>query len=208
MSQFKARLTVVLKADDVVVAESENSVLWQQVLSAINGGAMETPSPSPPPISTAATNLIPVVTSNKSGMALQQFATKVGASLDAVVGACDPKTSEPLLHLDMHAWSAVKQQLPERGSRALSPIAVAGTLLVVWCKEAGLATPTQSQAQKVLATIDLNDKNPSRGIRSSPWLQARHGGQIVLNPAQIQKALLLVKCFCTQDWKAWNSSEE
>ena len=35
---MKAKLTVTLKADEVVVAEAEDPVLWQKVLSTIQGG--------------------------------------------------------------------------------------------------------------------------------------------------------------------------
>ena len=35
---MKAKLTVTLKADEVVVAEAEDPVLWQKVLLAIQGG--------------------------------------------------------------------------------------------------------------------------------------------------------------------------
>ena len=213
MSQFKARLSVVLKANEVVVAESEDPGLWQRVLAAINSGSTDSlgalPAEAPgqmvtPPPAEAAS----VGSTTKGNGPLSQFAARLGLTSETVEGACAPTLKEPFLHLDMHAWSAVKQQLPERGTKALSPIAVAGTLLALWAKEAGLATPTQSQALKVLATISLQDKNPSRGIRSSTWLQARPGGQIVLNPASIQKALLLAKCFCSQDWKPWKATED
>jgi hypothetical protein len=48
----------------------------------------------------------------------------------------------------------------------------------------GLRNPTQAQAQAVLNTINIRDKNASIGIRGAGWLQSRPGGEIVLNPAQ------------------------
>jgi hypothetical protein len=211
MSLIKARLSVTLHANDVVVAESEDPALWQQVFSAINrgivpklpmlGSSLELPDSSGAPE-------LPLVDSGDLSTPLGKLATTLGVSSQELIGACDPQSSEPYLHLDMHAWAAVKSQLPERGAKALSPIAVAGTLLALWTKEAGLGTATQAQAQKVLATISLQDKNPTRGIRSAAWLQARAGGQIVLNPAAIQKAILLAKCYCKQDWKPWIAADE
>ncbi len=215
MSSIRARLTVVLKAEEVVVAESADADLWQRVLFAINTGeSFESElvrgvnSAVTPPLRDEL-GQPPITTGRQTADSpIDNLARKLGVTPEQVEGACAPSISDPFMHLDMHAWSAVKSQLPERGAKALSPIAVAGTLLALWFKEASIGTATQSHAHKVLATISLQDKNPTRGIRSATWLQSRPGGQIVLNPAAIQKAILLARCFCVQDWKAWNTAEE
>lgn len=211
VSNLKARLSVVLKADDVVVAESDDAALWQRVLLAINtSDAPGMELKDPPHRDVPLPDLLKPSGDRGSGKAsaAERFADSLGLAPDVVVGACDPKEQEPYLHLDMHAWSAVKSQLPARGSKALSPIVVAGTMLALWAKTAGLAQASQGAVHKVLATISLQDKNPTRGLRSCSWLQTRQGGQIVLNPAEITTALLLAKCFCSKDWSPWNNREE
>ena len=215
MSQLKARLTVVLKADDVIVAEAENALLWQRVLKAINSGNTDlfedAAKPTSPPVTDfpqpPAESPQTEVNSDIAKSAVGKFSLQLGLQSNVVIGACDPNTTEPYLQLDMHNWSAVKTQLPERGLSALSPVVVAATLLGLWFRAANLGNPTQAQAQKVLATINVQDKNPSRGIKSAPWLQARPGGQVLINAAQVEKAILLAKCFCSKDWKPWKSVE-
>jgi hypothetical protein len=119
-------------------------------------------------------------------------------------GALSPTTQTPYLTLDVHCWEKMKKQLVGTGVSSIAALAVAGTLLVIWCRIAGLESPTQSQAQAVLATIEVRDKNASRSIRNASWLQSRPGGQILINPAENSKALLLARCFCTGDWSTWN----
>lgn len=119
----------------------------------------------------------------------------IGVSEHELVGALDPKNESPYLHLDVHCWEAMKKQTPQRGPGAVSPTALAGTLLCLWFKEAGLGHPTQGQSLEVLKTIGISDRNPSRGVRSAKWLQARSGGAIVLNPAQISKAIEVAREF-------------
>jgi hypothetical protein len=97
----------------------------------------------------------------------------------------------------------MKKQLGKRGPTAVSAIVAAATLLGLWFQKAELGNPTQAQAQGVLGTINITDKNASRSIQNTSWLQGRSGGQIVLNPAEISRAVRLAKCFCTKDWATW-----
>ena len=46
MTAVKAKLMVILKADEVVVAEVEDPVLWQHALTVIHGGKPELPGPN------------------------------------------------------------------------------------------------------------------------------------------------------------------
>jgi hypothetical protein len=122
-------------------------------------------------------------------------------------GAISPTTEPPYLRLDVHCWGEMKKQLAGGGPRAISALAVAGTLLALWCRDADLETPTQSRAKDVLEVLNIEDKNPSRAVRNANWLQSRPGGQIVINPAQNPKAVLLAKCFCTGDWSEWKNQQ-
>jgi hypothetical protein len=211
VSQLKARLCVVLKADDVVVAEAEDALLWQRVLKAINSGSTDLGDAAPSQRRAAAPDggEPPTVTtedSSDSDSMIGKLARQLGVGENIVAGACDPTIAEPYLHLDMHNWSAVKTQLPPRGASALSPIVVASTLLALWFRAANQGNPTQAHAHRVLATINVQDKNATRGLKAAPWLQTRSGGQVVINAAQIERAVLLAKCFCLKDWKPWKAA--
>lgn len=194
----KAKLIIILKADNTVVSEVEDPILWQKVLSAIHSGSASDISHSKEQnkdIDTAQQQ-----TKHRNGDALARLATHIGVTTEQLKGALDPSLDAPYLHLDRHCWEAMKRNTPGRGVGALSPTAVAGTLLALWFNEAGLGNPTQSQAMGVLKGIGIIDKNPSRGIKSTPWLQGRAGGVIVINPAQISKASSVARSFCTKTW--------
>ena len=169
---FKAKLKVVLQADNTVVAESEDATLWQKVLLSINSGS---PDLGPLEVAPSMSNLKALNVPASSGDAIGRFAKELGLPREEVEGACAPVEEEPFLRLDKHCWEAMKRQTGERGPSAYSPIAVASTLLALWFKAAELGNVTQAQAQAVLATIDVRDQNPARGIDRSEWLQSRPG---------------------------------
>lgn len=196
MAEKKAKLVVILKANDTVVLEVENPFLWQQVLASTQNesaaqGAFATPE----------AHFVTQHSVTESTLHVGKFAKSIGVTLDEVVGALDPSTETPYLHLDVHCWEAMKKQTPPRGPSAMSPVAVAGTLLALWFREAGLGHPTQAQAQEVLDTINAKDNNPSRGVKSAKWLQARRGGTIMINPSQNSRAVQIAKAFCVKKWK-------
>lgn len=208
MAQVKAKLRIVLTADDTVVAEAEDPVLWQRVLVAINAKGAERDS-------------INVAQSNSSGIAgaanefgggadsslaamecVNKFAGLLGLDVETVVGSCAPSMEAPYLHLDPHCWEAMKKQTGERGRNSMSPIALASTLLALWFRAANLGNATQKAAQVVLGTLGLRDQNASRGLQGSDWLQTRSGGVVIVNPAKNSKALLIAKSYCSKDWKS------
>ncbi|MCU0648856.1 MAG: hypothetical protein MUF00_12720 [Gemmatimonadaceae bacterium] len=204
MIAVKAKLKVVLQADEVVVAEVEDSGLWQRVLAAINAGerptiatAVDLGAP------TAPGDLLPSTldASPAPDDAVGKLAHRLGLTREVVQGACSPDTNAPFLHLDVHRWEDMKRQTPARGPGSVSPIALASTLLALWFREANLGNPTQAQAQAVLATINLRDPNATRGIGKADWLQSRAGGFVMLNPANVSKATAMVKAFCSGKWK-------
>jgi hypothetical protein len=212
MTSLKAKLRVILMADEVVVAEAEDASLWQRVLSVINGGKSEIISdalksgsqesekdpPDPAGIHSGGPS--------KRAEAIDQLSQQLGIETASVQGACSPIAEAPFLHLDPHCWEEMKKQLPQRGSLAVPPIVAAATLLALWFRAASLGNLTQAQAKQVLGTINLADPNASRSLKNTSWLQGRPGAQIVLNPAEISKAVKLAKCFCTKDWAAWKES--
>ena len=207
MTSVKAVLTVVLKANDVVVAEAEDSVLWQRVLTAIQGqnkgellGGVAAGPLLPAESAGVAQTPASFATSNDP---IEKLARELGLERSMIDGALSPTIEAPFLRLNSHNWEAMRRQLPARGSSALSPIAAAATLLALWFRAAGLGNPTQSQALATLREIGEDDKNPSRGVRAATWLIARPGGQVQLNASEISTAIKLGKAFCAKQWKDW-----
>jgi len=213
MNALKANLRVILQANDTVVAESEDPLLWQRVFAAITGATGERQSGvEPNPLRESLT-----VTHEKShssqaetsagGDAVAKLAEQLGITRAELEGACSPNLESPYLHLDSHCWEEMKRQTPERGPNAISPISLSATLLVLWFRVSGLGNATQAQAQEVLGTINLRDPNASRGIQRAEWLQSRPGGVIVLNPAQTSRAMSLARSFCTKRWNQPRTEE-
>jgi hypothetical protein len=185
----KAALRLVLMADETVVAESEDAGLWQKVLVAVNGGQ------------TAATlaGSQPEAPGLDGDVSVVQFAQELGVEVAQLRGACDPRIDPPYLTLDTRSWAALKKNTPKRGRGAVSPMALAATMLALWFRAAKLGTPTQAQAKVVLDALGATDKNPSRAIKLSDWLQARPGGVVAINPAQITRATQVARAFCLKE---------
>lgn len=211
MSGVKAKLKVVLQADETVVAESDDPALWQRILVAINGGNANVEPPAPMGAATGdVSGRAAPPFSPEDDDAVSKLARSLGTTGDNVQGACSPSTEAPFLTLDMHCWNAMKEQTPARGVGSVSPMAVAATLLTLWKQSAKLGPATQAEAQKVLGTINLRDSNAGRSVQAADWLQGRPGGVIVINPARIKRAVSIAKAFCTQDWRtdqAWRGTQ-
>lgn len=203
----KASLRVVLLANEITVAESEDPALWQYNLAAITGGpkppeqphnAVQRPLPDTDRSSEQHTD---TNGNNGNGAAVAggvgRLAVDLGLDETVLQAACDPMTEPPYMHLDVRAWAEFKRNTPARGPSAVPPIVLAATLLVLWFRTARLGPVTVTQAQAVLATIDARDKNPARGLRNCDWLQTRDD-VIRLNPARFERAVAVARAFCTQ----------
>ena len=183
---FKATLKIILKADETIVAESEDSKLWQDILAAINiKGTLITENPGS----------LPNRDNNKDKDPIQLFANEIGVEKKVLIGACSPSFDKPFIHLDKHYWEAVKKGLPERGKKAISDVAIAGTMLVLWKEKAKLGDTLQIEIAKVLGTIGATPNNPKRSIENCEWLQLR-GEKVTINPSQTSKAINIVKAYC------------
>lgn len=214
MTSVKAKLVVVLKADDVVVAEVDDPQLWQAALSVINGGA----GGLVPSAALAAPLLrmgerVPVPPGSPGGSGpvsaepIDRLASELNVDRAVIEGALSPSFEPPYIHLNSHNWEAMRKQLPVRGPSAISSIGAAATLTALWFRTAGLGNPTQAQALEVLETIGETDRNPSRGVRAATWLIARPGGQIQLNASEISMANKLGTAFCQKSWSGWGKSK-
>lgn len=199
-----AQLKVVLKADDTIVAESNNPALWHQILIALNTSS-STLHPAAPPSDKASNSPLQQIApaTNKThatptGNTISTFAIELGVSDEVLIGACDPQVSAPLIHLNEHHWEALKACTPKRGPGAVAPATLAATILVLWCQKNQLPPPTRQTIQETLATIHLSDKRVERSIKNCEWLQLR-GNNIVLNPASTSRALQLATAYCRKE---------
>lgn len=194
-----AKLKIQLLANDVLVAESEDAALWQKVLAKMQGqrgisdpeedGDLESETPA----------VRRRVRPSAGSGGVSGLAAELGIEEDLVVGACEPSSEAPYIHLDSHCWEALKQNTPPRGAKAVSAINLAGTLLCLWFRHAKIdGRPTQAQAKAVLATIGVQEANPTRALTNCEWLQSRGGGSIQINPARMSRAIAVARAFCSQ----------
>jgi hypothetical protein len=201
----KAKLKVVLHANDIEVAETEDQSLWQEVLAAIQSDASHLPSRRYPAQEEEDDGKRdrPKGTSS-AGPAIDEFAQCLGIKKDVLVGALRPTKDGPLLHLDESYWETFKKNTGTRGPGAHPPIVVAATALALWFKYGKLGKPTKTQAHVVLATINLRDKNPGRSFKNCEWLQVK-GEHININPAKLSMAITLTRAFCQQKKPCWDN---
>lgn len=192
---IKAELKIVLQANDTIVAESTDPVLWQKVLAAINMPKDETKEN----IALSSETEIHEDALQRKGP-IENFAKELGVSVELIKGACGPSESSPFIHLDKHHWEAMKKGTPARGPKSISAIVLASTLLILWKEKNKLAGVTLKEAQKVLGTLGLRDNHPQRALQSCEWLQMR-GSNIIINPAQTSKAIALARAYCTKEHK-------
>jgi len=190
---LKAKLKIVLQANDIVVAESEDPVLWQRVLVSIN--SPESGIQIPDADSTGSGLPSFDSTSDTSGSAVDVFAKQLDIDKKVLAGACSPSETKPFIYLDNHHWEALKKNTPERGLSAINGTTLAATLLVFWKSAAKLGDTMLKEAAGVLGTIDVASKNPSRSVKNCQWLQIRNG-VVVLNPAEISKAIIVARAYC------------
>lgn len=180
---IKANLVVRLFAGDVLVAETADAVLWNQVLARITGGGE------------ARDSLGAGLDEGSGESSIERLAAELGLEVAEVEGALDPDSEPPFLRLDAKTWERFTEATPSRGQNAVPSIVLAVTALAVWFDVLGLGLPTQAQAQRVLGTIHVTDKNPSRGIRNCEWLRSRGEG-VAINPARASKGYAVVRAYC------------
>lgn len=214
MTSLKASLSVILKANDIVVAEIEDAKMWQDILSVINGTKRNIFEPdatlSPPPGAPRGglgSRILPMqhrgTVTPTGDHNVDAFAAELSVDPAILLGALSPSDDAPFLTLDVHCWEEMKSSLGDRGKNAVAAIVVGATLLALWFRQTGTPHLTQKHILDVLGTINVADRNPGRGLDNAQWLNRRPGGNVVLNPAQISKAKLFATSFCSKDWTAW-----
>lgn len=194
---MKAKLSVILKAGEEIVAESDDAELWQRVLSAILGKPAKPLDPAPAESGqaegTSGSGL------GSDGTLLERFANFLKVDVNQLQGACDPVEEEPFMHLDHSAWADWRKRTPERGRAALSAVGIAATLLTLWFKEMKLGNVTFAQISKVLDEIGATYTNPTRSVKNCTWLQLKGNDQVRLHPSHIDKAVAAAQSFIASD---------
>lgn len=206
---FEASPKIVLKADEVTVAESEDVELWQYVLSKLSeegsptGRTAKSDQESAVPEGESKTNSLfsdpeEAESSSEREEVVARFSERLSVERDVLKGACDPRLEPPYIHLDKHRWQQLKKELPSRGPNAIPSIVIAASILAIWLDTAKLEDPTVDEAQSVLKTIDTRDRNPGRGFSNCQWLQKRDG-EITLDPAKIDMAVTVARAYCKEE---------
>lgn len=188
---IKADLEIRLLAGDLVIAVTRDPVLWQRVLAAITGSDasstedIEIPHPS---------RIGEAEDESKPGP-LRGLAEELELPPPVVQTALAPSEDPPYIQLDSRTWGAFKKNFPARGKQAVSATALALTALALWFDRLGVDPPRIDQAQKVLNTIHVQGKNPTRSVKNCAWLQQRRN-LVIISPAEIPEALAVLRAFC------------
>ena len=195
-SALKASLKVQLLANEVLVAESDDPGLWQDILTSIHTGQPIKKGEAGKSSGTGADQS--TVDQPAKNSPISRFAADVGITADDVVAACHPTNEPPYIMLDDHYWEMFKKNIPARGPNSVATIALPAALLSLWMKHAKIDTGfTTKECKDVLSTIHVEDKNVSRSIKNTEWLQ-RRGESLIVNPTMRSKAIKLVKAYCTR----------
>lgn len=197
----KAKLKVVLYADDHVVAESEDAAFWGRVLSAVSSAnpsaSLEENDVQEPKWTAGRKPGSTTASADDVGgpPEVRRLAKELGVSLPVLQGACSPETEQPYIHLDTHCFEAFKKNTGARGPAAIPNVTLAATLLVLWKKHGKLGDLGVAEVQAVLDTLHLRGPNAARSLKNCRWLQYR-SGRVTLHPAEASRALAVAKAFC------------
>jgi len=199
---IKARLKLTLTADDVVVAESDDTRIWQAAFQAIQGANAEQVLGVSAPEQDEGIAWVP----EEERTAILALADDLGIEPQNLLSACHPRMIAPYIFLNKHYWEAFKHQTAERGRTAISNAVLAITLLLLWGEKIHLERIALRDGMAVLRTIVARDDHASRAVENCPWLQ-KSSGRIVLNPEKISRAIAVARAFCTQTVPDWSEEE-
>lgn len=200
---IKAQLKLILTADDVVIAESDDAKIWQAALQAIQGADIEQVLGNSESALDKGVDWVP----NEERAAILSLASDLGIEPQDLLSACHPRLIAPYIFPNKHYWEAFKQQTAQRGRNSVSNAVLALTLLLLWGEKIHLERVALRDGMAVLRTIVARDDHASRAVENCPWLQ-KTSGRIVLNPEKISRAVAVARAFCTQTAPDWEEGEE
>jgi len=185
---LKARLKLLLMADDVVIAETDDAKIWQAAFQAIQGDDSGLPGGKS---DEAAVEWVP----EEERVAIRALARELDVDVAELMSACHPRTIPPYIFLSKHHWEAFKRNTPERGRNAVSNAVLALTLLLLWAEKIHLDRVTTRDGYAILRAISARDEHASRAIDNCPWLQTGMG-RVQINPENISQAIAVGRAFC------------
>lgn len=199
---IKARLKLILAADDVVIAESDDPNIWQAALQAIQGANIEQVLGAKNSDQDEGIGWVP----EEERVAILSLSDELGIDTRDLLSACHPRMIAPYIFPNKHYWEAFKHQTAERGRTAVSNAVLAVTLLLLWAEKIHLERVTLRDGMAVLRAISARDDHASRAVENCPWLQ-RTSGRIVLDPEKISRAIAIARAFCTRTAPEWAEEE-
>ncbi len=199
---LKARLKLMLMADDVVVAESDDAHIWQAAFRAIQGNDS---AGFPEDESVSASDIAWVPEEERT--AILSLSEELGIEPQDLLAACHPRMIAPYIFLNKRYWESFKRQTAERGRTAVSNAVLGMTLLLLWGEKIHLERVTLRDGMAVLRAIAARDDHASRAVENCPWLQ-KTAGRVVLNPERISRAIAIARAFCLQTAPDWAEEEE
>ena len=199
---IKAQLKLVLLANDVVIAESEDSVIWQAAFQAIQGADINQVLGNADSSQDEAIGWVP----EEERTAILSMADELGIEAKDLLTACHPRMIAPYIFPNKHYWEAFKHQTAERGRTAVSNAVLAMTLLLLWAEKINLDRVTLRDGMAVLRAISARDDHASRAVENCSWLQKR-SGRIVLDPEKISRSIAVARAFCTRTSPEWGEED-
>jgi len=200
---IKAQLKLILTANHVVIAESNDPMIWQAALQAIQGANVDQVLGTPGSVEDKGIDWVP----EEERAAILALANDLGIQLQDLLSACHPRMIPPYIFPNKHYWEAFKHQTAERGRTAISNAVLALTLLLLWGEKIHLKRVSLRDGVAVLRTIAARDDHASRAVENCPWLQ-KTSGRILLNPEKISSAIAVARAFCTRTAPEWGKEQE
>jgi len=195
---LRAQLKLILMADEVVIAETDDPQVWQAAFQAIQGDASTLSRKDEPEI-----EWVP----EEERVAIRAFAKEIRVEVADLMSACHPRPIPPYIFLSKHHWEAFKRNTPERGRNAVSNAVLALTLLLLWAEKARIERITVRDGYAVLRAISARDEHASRAIENCPWLQTGMG-RVQINPEYISKATAVGRAFCLKQAPVTDETDE
>lgn len=190
-TRIKANLQIRLYANNLLVANTDDPVLWQRVLACITTG--ETPNIDVRP--QGPTDVPDIRHSNQTPAS--RLAQQLELPATTIQAALAPSDDPPFLHLDARTWEAFTKNFPSRGRHSVPGIVLALTALALWLEHLEKDPPTIADGKAVLRTINVEGSNLPRSVDNCDWLQRRNEG-VSISPAEISAATRVVQAYCTK----------
>ena len=195
---LRAKLRLVLMADEVTIAETDDPQIWQAAFQAIQGDTSSLSRNEGEEI-----EWVP----EEERVAIRALAKELDIEVADLMGACHPRPIPPYIFLSKHHWEAFKRNTPERGRNAVSNAVLALTLLLLWAEKTHVDRITTRDGYAVLRAISARDEHASRAIENCPWLQTGMGG-VQINPEHISRAIAVARAFCLKQVPDVQDAEE